>query len=252
MALKDNWRGFWSSDVASNRLLDNSGNGHDLIVGGSLVTPGIVTTGGKPDAYRSLNGTSQGNTVASSGGTDFSFGDGVNDYPFGWCAFIYLTAGGGVRGIFSKNNSGNGFTEWDVITDTLNRVQFRVFNPSSSSNVLNITATNAISLSTWYFYAGDYDGSKTPAGLRLFRDGVLETAVTKTMGGTYTGMNNTAIGLKIGCTVSVTTFQNFWQGRLDMTGVRAGMWTDAEITKLYNSGNGLNPFVGSSAMLNFF
>ena len=240
MALKDNWRGFWSSDNGRN---DDSSNYNMFLVppGSNAVPPDIGTPGGKPGAYRGYDSAFfQADLVSNSyANTSFTLGGGV-DLPFGWCCFVQFFSVGVLQTIFSKRISGGTQSaEWEVQVTGTGLLRFTLFGNAAGSISIRLTSTTALTTGVWYFISGDYDGSKTTGGMRLFIN-AIQVATTPLTTGSYTGMVGSIAPLRIGAAFS-TLYIDFLDAALDLIGVRASQFTIAELQELYNGGAGFNP-----------
>lgn len=104
---------------------------------------------------------------------------------------------------------------------------------SGSAYRYNIGAT-VITDGTWRLIVGTYDGSGSQNGINLYVNNVSE-APGRAGAGSMTDLNNAGVFELGGSTASTSACYN---GALDEVGVWNRVLSAAELTQLYNSGNG--------------
>lgn len=153
----------------------------------------------------------------------FSFGDGTNDKPFTFTAWIYYTDSrdNTFFPVISKWTT----TAWD------GEYLFCIFETSSfgtagvdqlfiecmrsaSSNRIKAESTTAIPRNSWVHVGVTYDGSKSQNGLNLYMNGDL-MAMDKALDGGYTAMQNLGAPVHIGAAITGTSFDDYADGRID-------------------------------------
>lgn len=165
-----------------------------------------------------------------------SFSDG-NDLPFSvafWISFDSLSA---VQSII-MNREGAGEDEWGVITVS-SFIQLNLFDAGNDYFRVRYDISG-LATGTFYHFVFTYDGSETTAGIKIYRDGSLQTVVRAEIG-TYDGMT-----LDLSSTTHSFRFYsaiNYLNGILDEMGVWGRELGQPDVTELYNSGSGLSyPF----------
>ena len=118
---------------------------------------------------------------------------------------------------------------------------FAVMYNTALGAYLSCISTTTVSTGTFYHVAVTYDGTT----LRLYIDG-SEEASDATSSGT---LNTNSVTEYIGRLDSSITAQD-WDGKVDECGVWNRALGSSEVSDLYNSGNGFNPF--TAATINVF
>lgn len=125
----------------------------------------------------------------------FSFGNGGTDSPFSFGSWNKID--GTAVNMCSKNAGGTNI-EYVYGFDNLG-FMFVFLNQNDGSTWIG-RVTNATLVSdggSWIFYSFSYDGSKTSAGIKLYRNGTLQ-ASSSSSSGAYPGMSNTTAPFRIG------------------------------------------------------
>lgn len=114
----------------------------------------------------------------------FTFTDGVNDIPFSISYWIYSRDDGNIQIILEKFSAG-----------TTDEYRFSKFSGIGLNVVLFTDQSNLIrraagpeTLEGWTHYVATYDGSKSPQGIHLYRNGT-SSEDEGVMEGNYTGMS---------------------------------------------------------------
>ncbi|MDD5338171.1 MAG: LamG domain-containing protein [Dehalococcoidales bacterium] len=132
---------------------------------------------------------------------DFTFGAGGVDKPFSITAWVKQESDTGTsETIASKYGAAAAAQEW----------HFHLINGkpsllliSSAGNYLRLTSSVSIENGSWYHVAVTYDGSETINGIKLYINGVLDTAAVNSSLGAYAGMPNTATDVMLGNVISL-------------------------------------------------
>jgi len=213
MALVTNLVAFWELDNVNDahgaNTLTNTGPASFVAAN---VGNGVDITGAS--TYLSI----ADNAALSTGDIDFTIQL--------WAKFDNLTA---TRGVLGKcDNLGiGGDLEYVIYTTDTGFARLRLYNGSS---FVTLETTSPLSTATWYHIIGYYNAATNTAGL-IVNDG---TPVT----GSYSpGPWDTGNSLYIG-----TDFPsvNPFDGIIDQVGIWKRVLSAAEITQLYNGGNGLS------------
>lgn len=178
-----------------------------------------------------MNGTD--NYISVPNSTDFTFGDGVNDYPFsigGW----YEVVDGGVQGLITKMNNNSVVSEWTLRMSADERLGMVLFDTSVGD--VQITTTDAQVPTGWRFIAVTYDGrggATAGDGIKIYVDGVV-VAVTLTYASpSYVAMEASVNDVMIGARHSDGTPEEFWQGDIGMQFIVAEELQAFDIWKVY-------------------
>lgn len=128
----------------------------------------------------------------------FSFGDSVTDSPFSVSVWAKVTPINSSNYFFTKGNAG-GNVEYSF--DRLSNVlRFRLFDGNTSNDIeLRTPATGIFEyFGYWSHYVATYDGTGVVGGMKIYINGVLQTASTGFNSGTYVAMHNASSPLGIG------------------------------------------------------
>ena len=169
----------------------------------------------------------------------FSFTDGINDLPFSmsiWLNFDYIPVGTDYFNPLSKQSSST-VKEYDLqFHPGESRLWWRLSSNGSGNNLMNNRDDVGIVAGIWNNYIITYDGSKTVAGFKFFKNGVLKN--NKTTSGTYVGMSNTTAPLRLGV-VNANAF-NF-KGKICQFAIFNKALSPNEVNSVYQKGkNGQN------------
>lgn len=221
MALSDNLISYWSLDEASGDAIDAHGT-NDLT---DTNTVGAAT--GKVDGARDFEESASeyfshaDNSDLSTGDIDFTFACWVNAESFT----------GSNQRIICKINNAVTVLEYDFYyRGSESRFYFDVYNGSSLVGRVAANTFGAPSTATWYFVVGRHRGGATNEIDISVNDGGFDSAAT-------TGAPaDTAAPFSIGSLAGLAG--TFWDGLIDEVAFWKRSISDAEVTELYNSGNG--------------
>ena len=107
-------------------------------------------------------------------------------------------------------------------------MQFWVYD---GSTFIEANYGTALQTNTKYFVVGTYN---TSYGLKLYINGELETSTPNIFSKRTDGLN-----IDFG---SYSRTDGFFEGSLDEGFIYNGVFTQADVTTYYNSGNGYNPY----------
>lgn len=137
--------------------------------------------------------------------------------------------------ILNKYNVTTGNLEYRLFLQS-GVLQFFIY--TDATNRIGIADNVMLSIGAWHQIVVTYDGSGTAEGLKMKVDNNV-ASFAPSMTGTYTGMPNTAQPVILGQQSDNLTGSNRYSGLIDILRVWKGYaLSDAEITTLYNSGNG--------------
>ena len=208
-------------DEPSGSALDATAGGRNLANSGNPITSsaGIINTA------RAFPG-SGGASLFDSSPSNFS--PGSNSFSFSFWVKFSPTAGGDYEGLLAKGVIGPSDVEWMVYRQGDNTLRFSV-SPNGST-LTTVTWASTLSTGTWYFVAGEWDGTN----IKLSVNGA--TFQTTSFSGTiHSNANQFDMGL-------ISGSGNPLNGSIDEVGIWMGRaLTQTEVGQLYNGGAGL-PF----------
>jgi len=153
----------------------------------------------------------------------------MGDIDFSIAAWIYLDAVGANRIILEKwNVTGNQRAYRFMYRTNEDNFRFLLSADGSASTSLEATTFGAPSTATWYFIVVTYNATSNTMGISV-NNGTVDTA--SHTGGANDGTSTFVMGASFAS-------EFFWDGRIDAVGVWKKVLSSAEITELYNSGNG--------------
>ena len=208
-------------DEPSGSALDATAGRRNLANFGNPITSsaGIINTA------RSFPG-SGGASFFGSSASDFS--PGSNSFSFSFWVKLSPTAGGDYEGLLAKSVVGPSNVEWMVYRNGDNTLRFSV--SSTGSTLTTVTWVSTLSTGTWYFVAGEWDGTS----IKLSVNGASFQS-TSFSGTIHSNTNPFDIGL-------ISGSGNPLDGSIDEVGIWMGRaLTQTEVSQLYNGGAGL-PF----------
>lgn len=211
MALIDDLVSYWSLDETTGTRVDSHGSNDLTEVNGVTGTSGVATFNGSNDY---LNIAS--NASLQMGNIDFTI-----------VYFFRASSVSGARGHVAKTSAAGG-TTWEYYCRTSGTTL--EFNISDGTN--NGTASTTIANTTWYFVTAIHDSVNNE--LRLYVDATLVSTVAWTTGG-LVSTGAFALGAR-----PATSYAHFFAGDMDEVGIWKRALTPAEITDLYNGGDGRN------------
>lgn len=141
----------------------------------------------------------------------FSFTDGVgNDKPFSISFRVKLNDVVTDHWLVNKRGATSGTDEWQCVY-AANKIIFILFS-SNNASYLRAAMTTALLPDARYHVTFTYDGSKSPSGIKIYVDKVLQPT-TNTVVGTYTGMPNGSSNVVMGKAAWSNSL--YLRGRLD-------------------------------------
>jgi len=180
------------------------------------------------NAY-SINLNDSNGYIDCGGNADFSFTDGAgNDSAFSISAWVKLDSVNKAR-VVAKGN-----VEWLFGTDYQNKFNIVLFGNDGLDDYISIRETASLTTGTWHHLVVTYDGSKTTAGVKLYRAGSIITDLTDKSVGTYSGMASQQGSLWIGKWAYNNSFAN---GLIDEVAVFDYELTSPQVSTIYNETN---------------
>lgn len=170
--------------------------------------------------------------------TNFSFTNGSGqDLPFSFAVWVQFTSFSSTLNMFANKRNGTLF-EWAFYRFSSDgSIRFDKYT-SNGAAMHSIICSNTTSTGQWYHLVYTDDGSETVGGMKIYINGVLGSTTT-TSSGSYTGMGNTTSVTRIGNHGDGVNAVHSHRGYLDGLSIWKGRTlTAAEVTYLYNSGNG--------------
>lgn len=221
MALTDNILAYYKTDESSGNASDSSGGGFTLTNTGSMTyTTGKINNGADTTSTKYLTRSDiLGRTAGNAGDITIT----------GWFKFGDLGGAGGGNIIEVNDGATSPYLSWTIAITSTN-VRFNYGQMCVANNYTDDTFTTATG--TWYFIALRWDGTTLTGNVNA------RTAVTGTPSGNGTtcGGASTFVGTtNLGPVTAVMDEIGIWDRKL----------SDAEITELYNSGNGLQLFAST-------
>jgi len=217
--LLTNLYAYYKMDEPSGSALDATAGGTNLANFGNPITSsaGIINTA------RAFPGSGGASLFASSSS---GFSPGSNSFSFSFWVNFSPTAAGDFEGLLAKGVTGPSDVEWLVYRHGDGTLRFSV--SSNGSTLTTVTWASTLSTGTWYFVAGEWDGTN----IKLSVNGA--TFQTTSFSGTiHSNANNFDIGL-------ISGSGNPLDGRIDEVGIWMGRaLTQTEVGQLYNGGAGL-------------
>ncbi|MFK7810190.1 MAG: LamG domain-containing protein [Saprospiraceae bacterium] len=212
------------NETSGTTATDSSGNSND----GTVVNALINQTGLIDKAYRFNNGaTNQYVDIPAS--DSLSFGSDA----FSIEVWIFPEANFGR--ILNKYNETLGLREYRLVYQS-GFLTFIIY--TDENNRIQINDNGSVNLSSWNQIIVTYDGSGNASGLKMKINNSNANG-NQQMIGTFTGMPNTNALLRLGQESDNDTGVNRYPGYMDIFRIWKGYaLSDAEITTLYNSGNG--------------
>jgi hypothetical protein len=241
MALKDNWILYYNCNKiiqeAGPSYLENNCNvgvQRGVLQGTPTLFTGIID---KCVLLNKLNS----DYINLADNNNLSFTNNTIDSPFSMSLWLNTIHANATYPIIGKGYAS--FFEYRVqyvgsATPANRKIEFRLGHTSGSSNY--IQKEISFNTSGWQHLVFTYDGSSTVGGIKIYLNG-SEVSTNPITNGTYLRMTNTTSPFRIGAG-GVPPGTGFFDGLVDEIGLRSTVLTPAEVTELYNSGNGLNLF----------
>lgn len=190
----------------------------------------ITYTTGKISSSASFNGASSLVTVPYS--SDFNFTNGINDIPFSISVWLYVS-NTSLRYVIGKGNT-TANLEFDISINP--KLALGLYSNSANSGLVK-TLTSAHVLNTWEHFVITYDGTSVIGGIKMYRNGVLDTGINVSYGGiAYTKMTPKTDNVILGRRSFAAS--GYYLGRQDEFYIwKDRVLTDSEALDIYTKGN---------------
>lgn len=178
----------------------------------------------------------------------YSFGDGSDDSPFSIAAWIYATTHTDVQTIISKLDftSGSELREWNLDLLISGKPILWLWDESANAYVWE-KANDALSVG-WHFVVVTYDGrggATAQNGITFYIDGSSVDSGGGSIGA-YDSMENTATKVVIGAYYGTDgNLDDYFQDKIDNIAIFSAELTQANVTNLWNSGDGTETFAAT-------
>jgi hypothetical protein len=217
--LTNNIAAYWKLDETSGSVLDASGTNTGTVYGATANQTGKINK-----AY-SFNGTSSYVSIPNSTSLNIQ-GNAIT--LSAWIKSTTNTTQMIISKISGVGTHVSPYFQYNLqLEDPGSGVLFPRFYLSINGNPINTPTTSSINQNQWYLITGTYDGTT----MRLYLNGAQITSQGVT--GNITGYS-TPVYLGIN-----GAFGEPYSGSIDEVGIWSRALTAAEVTSLYNSGNGL-------------
>jgi hypothetical protein len=220
---------YWNFDEGSGSVLhDYSGNGNNGTIYEATWTTGI--SGG------ALSFDGVNDYVDIPDADILSFGDGSNDYPFTFAAWIKRSSSGQDHVILSKYNSYVSPRRQEYIFSVgANDALWASIWDTPTSNYDKCIYTTATVNTSWHFVTATYEGSGLVEGLKLYIDGVEQQTSIENDNPNYIAMHNTTETFKIGRYTENYGDWDCFNGLIDEVRIYDRALSEAEIKLLFCS-----------------
>jgi len=225
MALSDNLEAYWKLDEESGTRVDSAGSNNLTDNNTVLYGTGIISNAADFERDTSEYLSIADNASLSMGDIDFTI--------VAWIKIETLPSTiPDAYLVLSKDDAANN-REYRLTIGSDDKPQFMALDDDVSNG--SATWGSALSAATWYFIVGYHDASGNEVGISV-DDG---TMVTESYAG---GVADSTADFEIGC-LREGAFTFYFDGLIDEVGVWKRKLTAAEISILYNQGDGLTyPF----------
>lgn len=186
-------KGYWQFNDRSGTVVTDFMKYHNLTAAANVST--WVRTHPKTNSYY-LSGAST-DVMYCSSHSDFNMGNGSTDTAFSIIVAIApaeVSVGGA---LITKYNPSGSKREWEFST-VADKSNILLYDESADAYI-QLTSSLTLSTSTWTVLCFTYDGSGTIGGMKLYHNGVLDTAPTQSTDGTYVAMESLTGELCVGC-----------------------------------------------------
>jgi len=229
MALDTNLIAYWKLDESSGNASDSTANGK------TLTNTGTVTyTTGKINNAGNFSGSSQYLTRASEAYFQITGALSISL----WVNADTLSAD---RQLVSKNDNNISNSEFGIIYRSTGKFAFFSAN---ASNYYYLSTNSTYSATNWYHVVVTRAGSSSGSAVLIYVNGSSVATTVDSTDPSFVGTSS--YPLNIG---SQNNNNSAFDGKIDEVGIWTRELTSAEVTQLYNSGNGLSYPFGNSYTL---
>jgi hypothetical protein len=153
------------------------------------------------------------NYITFAATEDFTFGDGVNDDPFSFAFWAYVTNHADCR-FFEKAQISSNQDEYILYMNSQGRLTFNIiddlYTTARQGIRINTSWTDLGHLNKWTHVIVTYDGrggANANLGMNFYINGVLQTTVTDNTG-SYVAMQNTSTEMQIGRRIGASAYMS--------------------------------------------
>lgn len=238
LGLNDGLVGYWSfdgKDMAGVTAFDRSGQGNN----GTLVN-GPTPTFGKIGQALSFDGVDDHVDITNEALFDFESTDSFSISA--WMNTRDVSAAAATQAIFGKVDVGNNYRGYDLTFNqlaaacNLDSLLFDLFSTFYSDGFRVCTPTGSISkTNTWYHVALTYSGTKTPAGVAIYINGISQPITININNAPISGTTRNNVSPRIGDDYESDPFN----GTLDDVRLYTRVLSPDEIKRLYRIGGTL-------------
>lgn len=239
-AVDAQWK--FNENEASSTVADyastNTGTMTDSV---GAINTSTVATAGKINGAFSFNGSTNsryvdaGNIFRKTRGSTFSISAWIK------------TSSASNQVIAGVMNWGDDYQGYIFFVSSTGEIKFD-FNTTGTTNELTVQTTeNTFADGNWHHVVLTYSGTSTASGVKIYVDGVNKALTT--LFNTLTVEPTYSSSFKIGLTKSTTTSRQF-NGLIDNVIMCNRVLTQAEVTGLYNSGQGTEILFSHTNIIN--
>jgi hypothetical protein len=164
-----------------------------------------------------------------------SFGNGTTDTSFSIETWVNPTTLAGTgAGNWIVNKRGGSTKEEYQIDFWEGKFGMALFSQGSNTNYFSVTTNSSFIAGQWYHLVATYDGSRSPSGIKIYANGVLQ-GTTSSITGSYVAMSNTTQDVVIG--KAGWSSGQYFKGIIDSTRIYSRALTPSEILSNYEAGN---------------
>jgi hypothetical protein len=217
MALIDNLVSYWSLEDATDAhgARDLTNNGTVTFVTGKVANAGDFES-------------TSSQYLSHADHADLRMGD----IDFSIACWVYFESKTAFRTFVSKCSNAVNKREYLLDFDSgAERIRFSVSSAGTSFTTRQASTLGTPVINTWYFVVARHDATNNTISICV-NDGTVDSVAHS--GGAFTS----DIEFRIGAAVAVGGTPNYHDGLIDEVGIWKRLLTSAEITELYNSGNG--------------
>jgi hypothetical protein len=203
----------------------------------SLYKVNQVVQSGGGSAYSNKSFTFDGvdDRIICGNSLDYTFGDGVNDYPFSISAWIKPTRTGVSFPIINKVYNNGSQDEWELRTLGTDAIRFVLYKNDVLNRRGRDTTIQTTALQDWCHIVGTYDGrggSTAYDGIKIYVNSIRSDA-TNTSKNTYTAMSNKWSSVKIGHHDDYNLWAN---GLIDEVAIFNSELSQTDVNDIFNNG----------------
>lgn len=241
-SVNDEYDGVISHWSLNNHGLDyfagiNNANAYNNSTWVSSIVPNISGVG-----LEQVSGPNRYITIAPldlPDGDNTAFDGGSPDLPFSFSFWMYPKSNAALKYIISKQESATK-AEYEVFRNTTGTIGFIIYSGGdTTTNYLYARSVGTTTINTLSFITVTYDGSGVIGGLNIYINGTIQTISDQSIGSYVSQLHQSNTGLYIGSKGSSHVTANNFIGTLQSITLFNKVLDQAQVTALYNSGNGV-------------